>query len=784
MCFPCRTGGLLLVVMSVGGLSAEALADPLIARSAKASKETQAGLAAPPTAAGAGAVSTTGAPGSSPRPSGGESAVAAKSEVVTVTATGLSHASASTKTRTPIIESPQSISIVNREEIELRASPTIADALAYTAGVQSEPSGIDSRVDEVSVRGFGAGGFSSNNNFVDGLRLPSGGQWTRTSFDPFALQQIEVLKGPSGALYGQTAPGGVVNLVTKRPTEKSEGEFFLQSAGFTGMDNWQGQASGDVSGKLNHQGTVLGRVVALARYGGTQVDDVMLGRYYVSPSLTWKITPHTTWTLLAQYQRDQGGSTFQFMPATGTLYSSKGRHIANNANIGEPDWDTFDRNQALAGSFLEHKFSKYLTVRNNTRYTYIDTLYRATVLSGDTLKACPPSITGCVAGETVNRRAVEGRGRSQGVATDTQLEGHVTTGPVRHLLLAGTDYFYTNWEHSRDLVNSSLVLPMLNIFDPVKRGSAGYANALAPQIYTSTLSQQNGIYFQDQLKFNRLRVTIGGRQDWARDETLNILTQKRYNTRSDAFTWRAGGVYLFDNGLAPYFSYAQSFQPQVSDPSTALNGVPFKPTKGDQYEAGLRYQYGKSIYVTFGGYQITQTNMTTPDPNGTLCGNATCLVQTGKGRVRGLELEGRATLPWDMAVIFTGTRSDARIRQSNTPSQIGNYLPQAPKWMASLFVDQRFRHGFFAGLGVGGGVRYTGHSYGDTNNTLSIPGYTVFDSFLRYDFGVAHPQYDHLSFSVNLRNIANKRFVSTCTGISACYYGQGRSLTARLEYRW
>ncbi|WP_025842001.1 TonB-dependent receptor plug domain-containing protein [Asaia platycodi] len=137
------------------------------------------------------------------------------------------------------------------------------------------------------MRGFGAGGFSSNNNFVDGLRLPSGGQWTRTSFDPFALQQIEVLKGPSGALYGQTAPGGIVNLTTKRPTEKSHGEFFLQTIGYTQLGNWQGQASGDVSGKLNKSGTVSGRIVAVARYGGTQVNDVNSGRYYVSPSLTW-----------------------------------------------------------------------------------------------------------------------------------------------------------------------------------------------------------------------------------------------------------------------------------------------------------------------------------------------------------------------------------------------------------------------------------------------------------------------------------------------------------------
>ena len=137
-----------------------------------------------------------------------------------------------------------------------------------------------------------------------------------------------------------------------------------------------------------------------------------------------------------------------------------------------------------------------------------------------------------------------------------------------------------------------------------------------------------------------------------------------------------------------------------------------------------------------------------------------------------------------MSVIFTGTRSEAKITRSNTASQVGNYLGQAPKWMASLFVDQRIQHGTFAGVGLGGGVRYTGTSFGDTANTLHIPDYTLFDLFLRYDFATAHPRYKGLSFSFNARNIANKRFVATCTAVSACYYGQGRNLTARLEYRW
>ena len=115
---------------------------------------------------------------------------------------------------------------------------------------------------------------------------------------------------------------------------------------------------------------------------------------------------------------------------------------------------------------------------------------------------------------------------------DTQVEGHVRTGPVRHLLLAGTDYFFTDWNHDRDLVSATLVKPLLNIFDPASRGSAGYENNLSPQVYTSTVSRQNGIYFQDQLKFERLRVTIGGRQDRAYDNTYNILTRKRYITPS------------------------------------------------------------------------------------------------------------------------------------------------------------------------------------------------------------------------------------------------------------
>lgn len=703
---------------------------------------------------------------------------------IVVTATGQSTASSSTKTSTPLIETPQSISVISREEMDVRAVATISDALAYTAGVQAESSGIDSRTDEITVRGFGAGGFSSNNNFVDGLRLPAGGQWTRTQFDPFGQQQVEVLKGPSSVLYGQTAPGGIVNIVSKRPTEQMQGEVMLQAAGFTDLGRWQFQSAGDVGGALTESGNLLFRVVALGRDGQTQVKETSNSRFYVSPTLTWKIGPDTSWTLMGQYQRDRGGSTYQFLPQTGTLLPSNGGHISVDTFLGEPGWNVFDRDQILAASFFEHKFSDAITLRNNVRYTHIDTLYRATVLSGDTVKTCTAAIAGCIAGQTIGRRAVQGKGESDGIAVDTQLEGHFNTGAIAHKTLVGFDYFYTEWEHYRDLVTSSLVLPLLDFYNPVPRGSANFAANMSPQSYQETESRQTGIYAQDQMEIGNLRLTLGGRYDWAKDRTYNPVARTTTIVKADAFTWRAGAVYLFDNGLAPYVSYSESFQPTSG---SYYDGTPFDPTTGQQYEAGLRFQpHGSKAFLTFAAYQIKQQNLTTPDPDPThVCGTGTCSVQTGEGRIRGLEFEGKATLPMGVTLIGTATRSWAEVSKTNLPAQLGNVLPIVPKVMASLFVDYRLPEGSaLHGFGLGGGARYTGRTYGDTANLFRIPDYTLFDLFLRYDFGAGSSRKEGLSLSLNARNLLDKRYVATCGSAASCYYGSGRAITARAQYRW
>lgn len=713
-------------------------------------------------------------------------------DTVIVTATGLSTATSTTKTDTPIIESAQSISIISREELDLRAVGTISDALSYSAGVQPEPSGIDSRTDEVSVRGFGAGGFSSNNNFVDGLRLPTGGQWTRSGFDPFGLQQIEVLKGPSSVLYGQSAPGGMVNIVTKRPTQQKQFNAHVGAIGYTDLENWSFQAGADAGGSLTEDGKVSGRIVGLVRDGDTVVENSPNSRYYLSPSLTWEPTDKTSWTLLGQYQKDEGGSTFQFLPLVGTLEPTNGGYIDNDSNIGEPDWNRFDRDQLLIGSFLEHEFTDQLLFRNNVRYTHIETLFRATVLSGGTVTDCSTLVAAeqanCIPGQTIGRRAVQGEGESDGYAIDNQLQYTFNTGAVEHVLLGGVDYFHTEWEHFRDLVSepgqaAGQVAPLYDIFNPVPRGSSSYLDNMNPQIYGEATSKQTGLYVQDQISVGNWRFTIGGRQDWADDENVNLLTDTSYEQSADEFTWRAGAVYLFDNGLAPFFSYSESFLPSLTDPSSTLDNVLFEPTTGQQYEGGVRYQGGNNIYVTLGAFHITQQNVPTSDPNGVLCGRRVCQVQAGEAVVQGFEFEARA--PLDTGTTFIVSASTLETEVSDPTAALdGKELAAVPDVLTAFFVDQKFDNGPLKGVGLGAGIRYNGESYGDSGNSIAIPDYTLFDLYARYDLGQLAESMDGFMISLNARNIEDKRYVSTCTSVASCFYGQSRVVTARLNYEW
>ncbi|WAC19095.1 TonB-dependent siderophore receptor [Luteolibacter sp. SL250] len=689
------------------------------------------------------------------------------------------HTTTGTRTQTPIISTPQSISAITRAELDARGVQRLTEAVSYTAGVLAADQGMDSRWDGLRIRGYSAGSDTSN-FYLDGLRGPSGGQWTKGQFDTFGLERVEVVKGPSGVSYGLVTPGGLINAVSKRPTDDPFGSAGLQ---YGSHDTIQGTF--DTSGGLGMEGLRY-RIAGLYRDGNSEVDHTELSRFFIAPSLTWDITDRTSLTILTQYQKDEGGATFQFLPTVGTLTRGPFGYLDNSTFLGEPDWNVYDREQFAIGYQFQHQFNDHLTFRQNLRYTHVDNLYHAMV--GGT--GSTPT--------TFGRRAIVGDGISDGLAVDTLLEAKFETGPVQHTLVGGVDYVYSDWSHLR-LVNSSAaaVGPPINIYDPV------YTPGIDQTLKASTAwagpdvdatESQLGIYLQEQAVFGPLHATLGIRHDWHRvDYDQANLTGSdhegngiegaptKFKVTPSATTWRGGLLYLFDNGLAPYVSYTTSFEAAPYS-NLDLAGDPLRePVESEQYEIGLKYQPWEKALFTASLFQLTEENGEVQVQAG-----PPRYAQVGESETRGFEFEGRMEMAEGLDLIATYTYLDTEITRSSAllAAQAGNDLPGVPEHLASLWLTYTFQQTFLEGLSVGGGVRYVGSSYGDAANSIEIPHYMLFDAAINYDLGRASSALEGMSVRLSATNLADKRYVATATGNTSAFYGSGRFVNLGLNYRW
>lgn len=660
-----------------------------------------------------------------------------------------------TKTPTPLIETPQSISVVGREEIDKRGAQSVTEALNYTPGVLTGAAqGLDSRVDDVVIRGFDVSGFT-NNQYLDGLRVANGGQWTRSQYDIYGLESVEVSKGPSAVLYGQVTPGGLLNQVSKRPTADPRGQVTLRAGTF---DLWQ--AAADSSGPLDANGTLLYRLAGLYREGGSQVDHTDLRRYMIAPSLTWKISDDTHLTLLMNFQKDDGGATYQFLPVAGTLYATSLGTIPRGTFIGEPSFNTFKREQYSIGYEFEHRFNDVFTLQQNSRYEHLDTYYES-VVAGTT----PPNAAGVMA-----RRGVRGAGTAMNVVVDTRLRAEFKTGALKHTFLAGLDIYHSEWTHLRE--RAAAVAP-INVYNPVY---TGLNTTFIKQIGQDVNEQQYGVYVQEQLTWNKWHLTLGGRHDDARNNLYDNVGNTRTITHSSAFTGRAGLLYHFDSGLAPYASYATSFEPVTG---TDINGKPFNPSKGEQFELGIKYEPKKlKALFTLSAFQLTQENVLTANPLNTLF-----QIQTGEVRLRGVEFESKLALTNSLTAWGGVTYLKSEITRSND-GYTGNRVLNTPSMMASLWLDYTVHNGPLSGLGVGSGVRYVSQRYGDNANAYLLPYYLLVDLVVRYDLDRAHEIFKGATASLRINNLTNQEYVAKANGALAANYGPQREISLNLTYAW
>jgi iron complex outermembrane receptor protein len=654
------------------------------------------------------------------------------------------------KTDTPIVETPQSISVVTRQQMEDQDPQRVSQALRYTAGVLPESLGNMTKLESTNIfsRGFPL------DEYQDGLKL-LGGSWGVAEIEPYNLERIEVLRGPASVLYGQADPAGIVNLVSKRPSAQPFHEVELQGGSFDQIGG-----AFDFTGPIDKDGKFLYRLTGLGRTADTQVDFTKDQRLTISPALTWQPNEDTSLTFLMNYQYDPGGGFYNWLPAAGTVLHNPNGGISTSFNPGEPDFDEYRRDQYSIGYLFEHRFNDVWSVRQNFRYNHVDTTYDALLAFG-----LEPDQ------RTLDRYTWRDKEDIDAFTVDNQVQAKFSTGPLKHTFLLGLDY--QRRDYNQKLGYDFATTPSIDVFDP------NYHIDIDTPDWASDVDQttnQIGVYAQDQMRLDHWAFLLGGRNDWADNSYKDHLSDDHGSQSDRKFTWRAGLVYLFDNGLAPYASYSTSFNPQIG---TDASGQAFKPTTANQYEIGLKYQPPNfDGFITGSLFQLTEQNVLTVDPN-----NPGFSVQTGEIRSRGAEVEAHVNITPNWSVVGAYAFLDNDITKANDGTE-GNTPAQFPRHMASLWSDYTFDTGALNGLTLGGGVRYVGSSFGDNENSFKVPSYTLFDASLQYDLGALGTSLDGWKLGVNATNLLDRKYVASCNGDSFCAYGLRRTVLARLSFQW
>lgn len=664
----------------------------------------------------------------------------AQGYVATRSATG-------TKTDTPLVETPRAISVVTREQLDAQQPRTASEALRYTPGVitQSGPLGLNDAT--IRIRGFST--TVGQVYYKDGTRVASPAYYGYGGFEPYGLERLEVLRGPASVLFGQNQPGGIVNMVSKRPSAEPIREVQLLAG-----SHQRAQIAADLGGALTEDGQWSYRLVALGRDSNTQIDNIADNRRYVAPSISWKPSDRTELIVRAEYQLNEGAAN-NALPAKGTVLPNINGRIPVNRSLGTSRDNTESYETQSIGYQLEHRATDVWTLRQNVRFSWFDADRRTMRNNG--LESDE---------RTLNRGSWQLLADGDTTTVDNQAQAKFNIGAVEHTVLLGLDYHRSMGNLSGGLGGAST----LDLFNPVYTPTP-----TLPVIYNrQSIDEQTGLYLQDQLKVDRLVVSLSGRQDWSRQTRTNRLATSDPTTvqKDDAFTGQAGAVYLFDNGWAPYLSYSQSFVPVAG---TSFSGEQFKPEKGVQYEAGVKYAPPNTkAMVTLSVFDLRRRNVTTPDLD-----NPGESVQTGEVRSRGVELEGKANLAQGLDVIAALSYTRVKVTESNDPAELGTTPSGVPRQMASLWLD----YTVLPGLTLSAGARRTGATWGDDLNTFRVRGYTLLDAGVRYDLGKASPSFKGWQLALNVQNLTDKIYAD-CGSEDFCEYGIRRNGTLSLRYRW
>lgn len=658
-----------------------------------------------------------------------------------------------TKTAAEIVKTPQSVSVVTRDQMRALDVTSVSQALRYSAGVFTEYRGSSNRNDEVFVRGF-----SYVPKFLDGLSYGATASSQTGTFDPWLLERVELVRGPASVLFGQVNPGGLIAMTSKRPVSQPIHELQFRTG-----NHHLAEGAFDFGGPLSDDGRLLYRLNGIARTQNSQVEDYKETRMAIAPALTWYPDDATRMTLLTSYQKDPDAGYRNFLPRYGTVESVDGSYIARDFNVSDPSYNQSWREQTMIGYEFEHQPDDTFTLRQNARYATIKQKYRYLVYSSSPANS-----------SVLSRRAQHETRQTDEFGIDNQLEAKFASGQVAHTVIGGVDYKTSKDKQYLGRAGGSQY--DLDWRSPTY-GVSVDESAFSPATNEQQNLDQAGVYVQDQLSWQNWELLVSGRYDWAEVRTTDFTDASGTQQNDNKFTWRTGLLYAFDSGLSPYISYSTSFEPNLQ--TNRAPGVgPFDPSEGKQVEVGLKYQPDPNALMTLALYDLTQSNVATYNSA------AGWFENSGKVRSKGVEAEAHATVFDNLNLIASYTYTDAETVNTTVVGTEGKTPARIPTHMASAFTSYTLPDGALKSLTAGVGVRYIGTSYGDAKNTFKVPAVDLYDAMVSYELGELNSSLKGAKVQFNVNNLANTKYVASCASDSACFYGIGRTVTATVNYAW
>lgn len=634
-----------------------------------------------------------------------------------------------TKTDTPLIEIPQSITVVTSQQIRDQGALVLRTALQYTAGVTNN--GDDTRGDFDYTRGFWAV------NYLDGLKREFGFVYLPRT-EVYALERADVLLGPSAVLYGAGSSGGLVNMQSKRPQFKSSAEV---TANYGTFDRKQLQF--DLTTPLSD--TVAVRLTALYRNSDMLLNYQPDDRKLVQASVTWRPDDRTNLTLIGNWQQDVTGPT-AYMPLAATLYAPPGRRMDRSTLLGEPDFNHGPKEDKWLTLLLNHDFSESVKFRSATRIQADHTLYRE-IYGVYWANPLDPFLD---VGKNVIPRALFALdAQYNSFDSDNSLEINFRTGALSHKVLAGVDYSRFQQLSTQAYQGAT----PLDIYNPVY----GTANVPVWGPETRQVLTSIGFYGQDQIKLaDRGSLVLGVRRDHVKADNTGAATEV-----DNATTLRAALTVDVTKGLAPYVSYSENFQP-VSGLSQF--GTHFRPLTSKQYEGGIKWQPVQAAMLRVAYYNIVESNHLVPDPN-----NPLDSIQGGEVTSKGFELQANYNVAHDISLSLAYAHNSTRVTGQN------HQQDNSPEDTTSAFATKNLRLRDSVVLRLGGGVRYVGGQVsGDaTYFQVATPSYTLVDGMAALDF-------HDWTLQLNAVNLLDKYYYAACDQYGSCENGDARTFNLAL----